>query len=144
MNIIIKATDLKLTSPLKEYIEKKLGALEKFLPDLEENGGGLHARYEARVEIARTTRHHRHGIVYKAEVNLILKGGADFFRAETRSEDVRAAIDDVKDDLERQLRKFKGKKAAVYLRGARVTKRALKISRLAKFFRRERIRDEGL
>jgi putative sigma-54 modulation protein len=99
MQIDIEATNLELTLPLREYIEKKIGKLSKFLSRFEEEG--VHAR----VEVARSSKHHRHGKVYRAEANLHFPGG--MLRAEHEAEDARVAIDKVKDKLQREIRKYK-------------------------------------
>ena len=99
MQIDIEATNLELTPPLKEYIEEKIGKLDKFLKRFED--GSVHAR----VEIARTTKLHRQGDVYHAEANLRFPGG--MIRAEHEGEDIRVAVNEVKEKLERELEKFK-------------------------------------
>ncbi len=99
MQINIQATNLELTEPLKKYIELKIGGLKKFIKGFDE-GGVL-----AVVEVARLTRHHRHGNVYYAEVNLELPGS--MLRVEHSSDDVRKSIDFVKDRLQREIKKYK-------------------------------------
>ena len=99
MHIDIEATNIELTPPLREYIEKKVGKLSKFLKRFESDS--VHAR----VEVARLTRHHRHGNVYHAEINLHFPGG--MLRAEYQSEDIRISIDKVKKILQREIRKYK-------------------------------------
>lgn len=99
MQIDIEATNLELTPPLREYIEKKIGKLAKFLRRFDESS--VHVR----VEVARSTRHHRHGNIYHAEANLHFPGG--MLRAEHQAEDVRVAVDKVKKVLQREIRKYK-------------------------------------
>lgn len=101
MQIDIEATNLELTPLLREYIEEKIGKLSKFLKRFDE--GSVHAK----VEVARLTRHHRHGNVYHAEVNLHFPGG--MLRAEYQAEDVRVAVSKVKKVLQREIRKYKSK-----------------------------------
>jgi len=101
MQIDIEATNLELTPPLREYIEEKIGRLSKFLTHFEKEG--VHVK----VEVARLTRHHRHGNVYHAEANLHFPGG--MLRAEHQAEDVRVAIDKVRRVLQREIRKYKSK-----------------------------------
>jgi len=99
MQIDIEATNLELTAPLREYVEEKIGKLSKFLAQFEEDS--VHVK----VEVARSSRHHRHGAVYSAEANLHFPGG--MLRAEDSSEDVRVAIGNVKKKLQREIRKYK-------------------------------------
>lgn len=99
MKIIIKATNLDLTEPLKVYIEEKLESLNRFLQAIDADV------VRARVEVARSTRHHRSGNVYHVDINLDLPGKV--LRAEEDSEDIRVAIDAVKDKLKREIEKYK-------------------------------------
>ena len=101
MKVIIKATNLDLTEPLKNYIEGKMESLNKFFPGLSPDA------VKARIEVARSTRHHRQGNVYHVDVNLKLPG--HLLRAEKDDADVRAAVDAVKDKLKREIEKYKDK-----------------------------------
>ncbi|MBI2604246.1 MAG: hypothetical protein HYW56_01765, partial [Candidatus Harrisonbacteria bacterium] len=60
----------------------------------------------ARVEIARTTKHHEKGAVYRAEVNLDLSS-KNLARAEHEDWDIRVAVTEVKDKLRNILSKQK-------------------------------------
>ena len=110
MNISIKATHLDLTPSIKQYVEEKVGALEKFL------AGAL----EAKVELERD-RHHQTGLVFRAEVMII--AGGKVMRAEERGEDAYAAVDLIIPKLKEQIAKFKSKKETMARRGARSAKR---------------------
>jgi len=101
MNIDIEATNLELTAPLRQYVEEKIGKLDKLLKPFE----GSDVR--VRVEVARTSRHHHSGEVYRAEGNLYLPGKV--LRAEHKADDVRLAVNQVKNKLQREIKKFKGK-----------------------------------
>lgn len=109
MNISIKATYLDLTLSVKEYVEEKIGHLGKFI-----------VAQEAKVELARD-KHHRTGLVFRAEVTMIL--GGKVMRAEALAEDIYAAIDLVIPKLKEQIGKFKDKKQSIARRGARSAKR---------------------
>ena len=95
-----RETAIKLTAPLREYVEEKIGKLSKFLESLEKDGEAY-----IRVEVARRSHHHIHGEVYRAEGNLRFPGG--MLRAEHSAEDARIAIDKVRDKLQREIRKYK-------------------------------------
>lgn len=99
MRIVIKATNVELTAPLKEYIEQKLWSLNKFIDKLDLEGAVL-----ARVEVGRTTAHHHKGDVYRAEVNLDLS--KEVLRASSENWDIRLAVNQVKDDLQREIKKY--------------------------------------
>ena len=64
---------------------------------------------ECWVEVERTSRHHQSGDVFRAEAQVKLPGTSGI-RAEARESDLHLAIDKVKDDLQRQLKRYKTKK----------------------------------
>ena len=117
MKIIIKTTNLELTPAINEYIEEKIGSLDKFLNKKLEKESEI----KIEVEIARTTKHHKSGDVYYAEANIHLPG--KILRAEHSDWDIRVAVDKIKDILQQEIKKYKGtkletlKKAAAKLRG---------------------------
>lgn len=116
MQIIISSKDLELTPDINEYIETRFGHLEKFLKHFD-NKGAL----ELKVEIARTTKHHLKGAVYYAEADLALPKSV--LRAETTHEDLRSAIDEIHEDLERQVEKYRDSRLTNIRRGAQFIKR---------------------
>lgn len=97
INILFK--NITPDEPLKVFVEDRIGGLEKFF------GPGP---IEARVELGLPSKHHRSGRIYYAEVNL--KVGGKLMRATCQHEDLRNAIVDVKNELQKQFRKFKDKK----------------------------------
>jgi putative sigma-54 modulation protein len=115
MRIGITATRLVLTPSLKSYIGEKIGVVEKILGRLEKGG-----ELELFFEIARTTRHHRHGEVFYAEATLDLPGKT--IRIEEYDEDAHIAIDRVKDRLKLDIKKYKEKRGEKALRRARVSR----------------------
>jgi len=98
MKIILSGKNMQLDEPLKVFVEDRIGGLEKFLGD---------GPIEARVEIGLPSKHHRSGRIYYAEVNL--KMGSKLLRATCQHEDLRNAIVDVKNELQKQIKKFKEK-----------------------------------
>ncbi|MDP3999028.1 MAG: ribosome-associated translation inhibitor RaiA [bacterium] len=100
MKINIKATNLDLTPAIRSYIEEKIGSLEKYLKRLVEKGA-----VEAFIEIARITKHHQKGPVFKAECNLELPG--KLVRAEHSDWNIRRAVDEIKKELQREVSKYK-------------------------------------
>jgi len=128
MKIIIKTTNTELTPAIEEYIYQKIGGVDKFLDDMDRNV------IEARVEIGKVTRHHQTGNVFRVEVNLSLSGR--LLRSEAEELDFRTAIDRAKEELEGEIKKYRGKKEAQYKRGARVAKKLLRLSPLV-WFRRK-------
>lgn len=145
MRIEIKGTNVKLNKELKDFVERKINGLAKFLNILEKDSGQKKPLSEAKVEIGKTTRHHRRGPFYRAECQIDVPGGKKL-RAESRSEDLRTAITEVKDELQEQLKKYKGKIISQHKRGKRKIKKSLHLSPLARFKRGKggRTREESL
>jgi len=100
MHINIKATNIELTSEISEYTEKRLRSLDKLIDP--EDTTAL-----CDVEIGRTTKHHQRGNIFRAEINVTIKGGQ--FRAVSEKETLYDAIDTAKDDMMRELRRSKQK-----------------------------------
>lgn len=110
MQIKILAKQVEVTPSLKEYIEKKIGTISRFLSRFEKDGEKI-----VFIEIARTTRHHKQGEVYYAEATLELPG--KILRAEYEHADPRAAIDQIKDVLKLEIKKYKDLKVFKGRRG---------------------------
>ncbi len=131
MKIDIKSTNLELTPAISTYINEKIGSLERFINISEDVKTGETAPVEAFVEIARTTKHHKHGDVLRAEINMKVKG--ELLRSEAKDRDIRVALDTAKDIMERQLTEGKSKKQTQSKKGARLLKRLTSISPMAWF-----------
>ena len=101
MKIMIHGLHIELTPAIKEHVEAKIGSIEHLL-DVKHA-----ALAEVRVEVGKSTKHHHKGEVFYAEANL--KIGGEFMRATATHEDLRAAVNDVRDELERQIHKHKTK-----------------------------------
>jgi len=97
MQLIIQGRGIEITDRLREYVEKKVGKLDRYLPTIQ----------EARVELfSENTKNAKHRQV--AELTLRAKG--TILRAEERSSDIFAAIDTVLDKMYRQIVRYKGKR----------------------------------
>ena len=105
--INIKATNISLTPSISEYIAKKIETLDKFFGEKEAL---------VNVEVGRTTKHHKSGDIFKAEIH-ISAAGQDYY-AVSETEDLYAAIDEVKNEMAREL-SSKIKKAAKLLKRGR-------------------------
>jgi ribosomal subunit interface protein len=102
MKIIIKATGVELTESLKNYINKKFLAIEKFTKSFETN-----TEIILKIEIAKTTRHHNKGQVFYVECTMPVKRRT--LRIEETNEDMYAAIDIAQNRLKKEFEKFKEK-----------------------------------
>lgn len=97
MQINIKTKNITLTDAIKEYVEEKIGPLEKFLQGVEP--------IIVEVEVGKTSQHHNKGDVFRAEVQIEVPG--KLLRAESVKDDLRKAIVEVKDNLQVQIKKYK-------------------------------------
>jgi putative sigma-54 modulation protein len=104
MKIIVQAVGFKLNKAISDFIDEKMSDLERAL------GGANSESVEARVEIGKPSEHHKKGDVFYAEVNLKMPG--KLLRATSENWDLRLAITEVKDELQRQIRKYKNKMVA--------------------------------
>lgn len=125
MKINIKATNLELSESIYAYIDEKINTLEKFIQSVDLSA------VECWVEVAKTTNHHHKGDVFRAEADIRLPGKV--LRAQAEQWDLHQAIDQVKDELQRELEKYKGAQSAKYKRGARIFKALTKFSPAAWF-----------
>jgi putative sigma-54 modulation protein len=116
MQIKIKTTNFSLTPAINSYLENKLNSLDKLLPKDES--------IFADVELAKTTRHHQKGDIFKAEINLTVSG--KLIRAVAEEWDLRVAIDAVKDELQREIKGNKEKSESLYKKGARLFKKIIR------------------
>lgn len=98
MQIEIKGTNLELTEALKDYVNEKVGSLEKFFDQA----------LIARVDVGLTTKHHQKGDIFYAEINLEVPQ-KNLLRAEATRDDMYLAINEAREDLERQIKKYKEK-----------------------------------
>ncbi|MFC1721199.1 ribosome hibernation-promoting factor, HPF/YfiA family [Patescibacteria group bacterium] len=113
----IKATNIELTPAIYDYIDKKMEMLEKFV---DENDTSV----SASIEVGKTTNHHQNGDVFRAEINFSI--GGKQFRAVSETEDLYAAIDEMKDDLAHSLLSDKEKQQTLMRKGASQLKNLIK------------------
>lgn len=91
---------MDMTDAIRDYVEKKIGSLEKLCEG--------YSPCDVRVEVGKTSEHHQKGKIWRAELMMSIPGAS--LRAEAVEEDLYAAIDRAKDDLKRQLVEHKEKK----------------------------------
>ena len=98
MQLIISGKNLEVSDGLKDYVERKVGKLDRYLPTLT----------EARVELAlEKTKNAKQSQV----VQVTLRTNGTILRGEERSSDFGAAIDTVVDKLQKQIERYKSKHA---------------------------------
>ncbi|PIP24139.1 MAG: ribosomal subunit interface protein [Candidatus Nealsonbacteria bacterium CG02_land_8_20_14_3_00_37_10] len=162
MKIIIKTKNLKLNQVLRNFIEEKINSLERFLskkvsssPSLRESSiKEENFLVKAQIEIEKTTLHHKKGPFFRTECQIQLPGKD--IRVESVSENLYLSINEVKDELQGELKNYKNKMTVKMKRGARVLKKEIHLSPLArlnfeknfggqaKLYRKGRIREESI
>jgi putative sigma-54 modulation protein len=98
MEILIKGHNLEVGDALRDYVERKITKLDRFLPHLGETQVDLSvekARRSEQRQVAQITVRSASGVI---------------LRAEERSGDMRQSIDASLDKMVRQIRRFKGKR----------------------------------
>ncbi len=104
MKITVESVGLTLTEALQTYIEKKFLSLGKFVARFEKE-----SELWVRVEVRRTTRHHRKGEVYQVVADI--RFPKKVVRAGESGDDLRATVDRTKDTLKMEIEKYKAKVA---------------------------------
>jgi len=138
MKINIKSTNIELTPAIREYVEEKIGSLEKFIQGVEEDHDFSEEGkppIETWVELEKTT-HHQKGKVFRAECQIKIAGKS--IRSESTQEDLHLAIDEVKDELQRDIKRFRETRISRYKKAARRFKKKISISPLARFRRKKK------
>jgi len=97
MQLIIQGKNIEMTDRLQEYIEKKVGKLDRYLPTITE------ARMELSVEDARSAKD-------RQVAQLTVRSKGTFLRSEERTADMFASIDATVDKMYRQIVRYKGKR----------------------------------
>jgi putative sigma-54 modulation protein len=98
MELQIAGTNMEVTTEVQRYIERKLGKLDRHLPDI----------IDARVEISEEkTRSPQERYLVRVTVNS--GAGGAVFHGEERGEDMLVAVDRVVNVMTRQLERHKGK-----------------------------------
>jgi len=119
MDVRIKATDYQVTPQVEAYLNQRIAALGKLLAGVEDI-----ARIE--VELGRDAGRPRHGKnIWFAEIRVVIPGESPVY-ARNNSESVNGAIDDVKEEVERQLRRERKLHIRFLRKGGALAKRLLR------------------
>jgi putative sigma-54 modulation protein len=97
MQLILKGKNVEITDWLRQYVEKKVNRLDRYLPDIHE------ARVELSVQNTRSSQD-------RQVAQLTVRSNGLILRAEERTNDMFAAIDAVVDKMHRQIARYKGKR----------------------------------
>jgi len=96
MQVTIRGRNIEVTSRLQEYVEKKIGKLDRYLPTIDE------AHMELAVEKTRSAQD-------RQVAQLTVRSRGAILRAEERNHDLYTAIDSVLDKMYRRIGRYKGK-----------------------------------
>lgn len=128
MRIQIKTTNFDLTDAIRANVEERLAGVADRLQRIEERDAdedrGGEDSVLARVEVGRTTNHHNKGDIYKAQVHLEIPGEPNL-HAEAVEADLMVALDVVKEQIEREIRRSQEKHRDAIRRGGRKAKEML-------------------
>ena len=101
MEIVVRGRNVSVSERVEEYVEKKIGKLERYLPIIDE------ARMELSQEETRSAQH-------RMIAQLTVRSRGKVLRAEERDQDMFSAIDLVAEKMQRQITRFKDR---LYSRG---------------------------
>lgn len=146
MKITIKTKNVKLTQNLQKYINEKINSLEKFSRIFQQKQKYFFKKEKlgmvVRIEIGKETLHHKKGNIFLVGCQMKLLG--KIVRAEVVSKNLRQAVNEVKDILQKELKQYKEKLTSKNLRKARIFKKSFHLSPQASLRRKGRIREEGI
>jgi len=97
MELIIKGKNVEVTDRLRNYVEAKIGKLDRYLPTISE------AWVELSTEGARAAQD-------RQVCQVTVRSNGTILRAEERSDDMFMSIDTVLDKMYRQIARYKGKR----------------------------------
>lgn len=98
VSITLNTHDMGASERLREYVDKKVGKLDRYLPSIQ----------EARIDLTEHRNARSAKDRYVAQLTIPARGAV--LRAEERSDDVFAAVDAVLDKMYRQIERYKGKR----------------------------------
>lgn len=97
MELMIKGKNIEITDRLHDYVEKKIGKLDRYLPTISE------AWVELSAEDTKAAQD-------RQVCQVTVRSNGTILRAEERSDDIFTAIDTVLDKMYRQIARYKGKR----------------------------------
>lgn len=97
MELIIKGKNVEVTDRLREYVQRKIGKLDRYLPTITE------AWVELSMEGTKAAQD-------RQVCQVTVRSNGVILRAEERSDDMFNAIDTVLDKMHRKIARYKGKR----------------------------------
>ncbi len=114
-NISFKHTQTEVNHKLQDVVTSKLLSLERYVGDISSS--------RVEVEFSRIAPH-QNGDIYQVEVNIWSDGV--LYRATNADSTFENAIDAVRSDLDRELKRARTKKTSLFRRGARKIKEMMR------------------
>jgi ribosomal subunit interface protein len=108
-----------MTPEVESYVDDKIAAIEKLITYQDDD--------EIRCDIELAHMRDQRAPVWRAEINLVVKGV--LYRAEATGENVQAALDEMKDEIMKRVRRDKRKRFDFLKRGGLKLKEVLKFGR---------------
>lgn len=115
LTIQFKATQVEVEDTLKNYVEEKFQAFDKFIQD--------ETDVKCQVEFSKVNPQ-QSGDIYRVEGNVWLAG--TLYRAEAVANTFEAATDAVRQELEKELRRAHKKQNSMLKRGGRIIKNLMR------------------
>ncbi|MCC7130786.1 MAG: ribosomal subunit interface protein [Anaerolineae bacterium UTCFX2] len=98
LEVDLYTRNMDVTDRIQDYVNKKFGKLDRYLPDIE----------EARVDLSYVKSARSSTDRQVAQVTV--RGKGFILRAEERADDIFAAMDTAMDKMQRQIERYKGKR----------------------------------
>jgi len=117
--ITFKATNTVLEGALQDLVTKKFTVFERYV--------GEATDLKCEVEFEKVAGAQTSGQIYRVEVNFYRDG--QLFRAEATEDTFEKAIDEVRDELDKTLRRDGKKQETMFLRGSRAIKDMLRFGK---------------
>ncbi len=97
LEVDIYGRSLDVTDHMKEYVDKKVSKLDRYLPGIE----------EARVDLAYVKS--ARSAADRQVAQITVRGSGFILRSEERADDIYAALDTALEKMQRRIERFKGK-----------------------------------
>ncbi|HSQ26184.1 MAG TPA: ribosome-associated translation inhibitor RaiA [Anaerolineales bacterium] len=98
LEVVIYGRSMDITDHIKEYVDKKVSKLDRYLPDID----------EARVDLAYVKS--ARSAADRQVAQITIRGKGFILRSEERADDIFAALDTAIDKMQRRIERYKGKR----------------------------------
>ncbi len=120
ININLEGKNFELTDAIRDYVFKRITKLEKLLTAIEKEGGEVQVDFE----VGKKSMHHKSGEVFHSDCFINIDGKKFYLSSD--KEDIYQTIDEIREGLYEEIRRYKGKKQTLFRRGAMSIKKMFK------------------